>query len=108
MPYGDGTATALTEISIGEERIAYIGSGILADARAKDMAEGLISSADVLVLGKCGKKYSKPLILDTISDVASEFILSGKGIYLTQEARVHLDERGTRFYLRPKWVELIP
>jgi len=108
VPYGEGTATTLLEIEGPDGRIAYLGSGTLADSAASEQVKEALSTADTLILGSCGKKYKKSYRFDDRYQGIERIILSGEGLFFTQEARIFYDERGTEFCLRPRRLELLP
>ena len=107
VPYGDDTATTIIEIASPDGVIAYIGSGTL-NADAKAIADELITEADTLILGKCGKKYKPKYIFDRKQGNLESIILAGEELFFTQEALKFYDDRGAEFYLRPKRLELMP
>ena len=108
VPYGEGTAMSLLEIESPDGKIAYLGSGTLADSMATDAVSEALASSDTLIFGKCGKKYKKGYRFDGRLSNVERIVLSGEGMFFTQEARIFYDEQGAEFYLRPDSIELLP
>ena len=107
VPYDEGTATTIIEIACPGGSIAYLGSGTLASA-AKNTAGELISSAQTLIFGKCGKKHKPAYYFDREQENLESIILSGENLFFSQESLKFYDDQGTEVCLRPKKLELIP
>lgn len=108
VPYGEGTATSLLEIESPDGKVAYLGSGTLADSAATDAVSEMLASSDTLIFGKCGKKCKNGYRFDGRYSNVERVVLSGEGMFFTQDARIFYDEQGAEFYLRPKGLELLP
>ena len=93
----------LTELS--GNRALYLSSGIL-DDEASHFFEGVIASADTLILGKYGASYDKNYNLDIYSAALKTIIFSGEKIYLTPDMAIRYEENGCKLISHPSTYRL--
>jgi hypothetical protein len=92
-------------VTLGEEKILFMPSGIM-NTESADFLASAISEADTLILGKYGTQYSHSFYLDGYYDNLNSIVFSGEGIYLTPDIASRYKENGCKLISHPSLYKL--
>ena len=104
--YGEDTSMNAFKITIGEDNILYLSSGVL-ETTDKDIYYNYMLESDQIIFGSHGKKYKKKIYLEDIGENLERLIFSSPNLYITQNSMIDQTEKGCEILSHPKEIELL-
>ncbi len=100
VEYGEGVMKCAFEITAENQRIAYLGSGMM-HYLTRELSCDIISRSDTVIFGKHGKSYSPSYVINDVFPNVKVFIFSGEKISLSETAENLYKKKGTEVVNNP-------